>query len=133
MKRAIVTSVCLSLVLALTPAAVRAQSNGSIYVVQGASIPIFFNFSVSGQTFVATILTYGGGGNGRWFASFGTTDGTSGTGQIILPAGFSLQQPAEATIQFQLDQANGPAGSFTSEGLDAFLSNTSGRIVRVFP
>jgi hypothetical protein len=40
-----------------------AQSlNGSMYAAQGASVPVFFNFSVSGQTFVATILTFFTGG-----------------------------------------------------------------------
>ena len=120
-------------VLALTPAAVLAQSNGSIYAAQGAPVPLFFNFSVSGQTFVATILTFGNGGNGRWFAAFGTTDGVSGTGQVIVPAGFALMQPPGASMQFQLDQAGAPAGSFTIKGLEAFLSLSSGRFVRVFP
>ena len=49
-------------VLALTPAAVSAQSlNGSIYAAQGASVPVLFNFSVSGETFIVTILTFGAG------------------------------------------------------------------------
>ena len=121
-------------VLALPPAAVSAQSlNGSIYVAQGGSVPILFNFSVSGQTFVATILTFGQGGNGRWFAAFGTTDGVSGTGQVIVPSGFAFMQPANASIQFQLDQPGAAAGSFTIKGLEAFLSLSSARFVRVFP
>ena len=119
--------------VALTPAGVLAQSNGSIYAVQGASVPEFFNFSVSGQTWVAMILTFGGGGNGRWFAAFGTTDGVSGTGQVLMPSGFTLMQPAGASMQFQLDQAGAPAGSFTIKGLEAFLSLSSGRFVRIFP
>jgi hypothetical protein len=120
-------------VLALTPAAVSAQSNGSIYAAQGAPVPVLFNFSVSGQTFIATILTFGMGGNGRWFAAFGTTDEVSGTGQVIVPSGLAFMQPAGASIQFQLDQPGAPAGSFTIKGLEPFLSISSGRFVRVFP
>jgi hypothetical protein len=120
-------------VLALAPASVLAQSNGTIYAVQGAPVPVFFNFSVSGETFVATILTFGSGGNGRWFAALGTTNGANGTGQIVIPSGFSLTQPPGGSLQFQLDQPNGPAGSFTIRGLEAFLSLSSGRFVRVFP
>jgi hypothetical protein len=121
-------------VLAVPPAGVLAQSlSGSIYAAQGASVPVFFNFSVSGQTFVATILTFGTGGNGRWFAAFGTTDGVSGTAQVIVPTSFALMQPAGASMQFQLDQPGAPAGSYTIKGLEAFLSLSSGRFVRVFP
>ena len=128
------TFMILLFVLALTPAGVLAQSlNGSIYAAQGAQVPVFFNFSVSGQTFLATILTFGNGGNGRWFAAFGTTDGVSGTAQIILPAGFGLMQPPGGSMQFQLDQAGAPAGSFAIKGLEGFLSIASGRFVRVFP
>ena len=129
----VATYLILLLLLALTPAGVLAQSNGSIYAVQGASVPEFFNFSVSGQTFIATILTFGGGGNGRWFAAFGTTDGVSGTGQVIVPSGFALTQPPGGSMQFQLDQPGAPTGSFTIKGLEAFLSLSSGRFVRVFP
>ena len=132
--KATVTFVILLFVLALAPAAVLAQSlNGTIYAVQGAPVPEFFNFSVSDQTFVTIICTFGGGGNGRWFAAFGTTDGVSGTGQVIMPSGFALMQPAGASIQFQLDQPGGAAGSFTIKGLEPFLSLSSGRFVRVFP
>ena len=121
-------------VLALTPAAVSAQSlNGSIYTAQAAPVPVLFNFSVSGQTFVVTILTFGAGGNGRWFAAFGTTDEVSGTGQVITPSGFAFVQPPGASIQFQLDQPGAAAGSFTIKGLEAFLSLSSGRFARVFP
>ena len=127
------TFVVLLLVVALAPTPASAQSNGSLYTAQGASVPVFFNFSVSGQTLVATILTFGNGGNGRWFAAFGTTNGTAGTAQIVVPAGFTLTQPAGSSLQFQLDQPNGPAGSFTVKGLEAFLSISSGRMVRVFP
>jgi hypothetical protein len=127
------TFTALLFLLALTPAGVLAQLNGSLYAVQGAPVPEFFNFSVSGQTWVATILTFGTGGNGRWFAAFGTTDGVSGTGQVIIPAVFTLMQPGGASMQFQLDQPGGPAGSFTIKGLEAFLSLSSGRFVRVFP
>ena len=97
-------------------------------------MPVLFNFSVSGQTFVVTILTFGAGGNGRWFAAFGTTDEvSSGTGQVITPSGFAFMQPAGASMQFQLDQPGANAGSFTIKGLEAFLSLSSGRFVRVFP
>ena len=123
----------LLLVGALGPAPASAQSNGSLYAVQGASVPVFFNFSVSGQTLVATILTFGNGGNGRWFAAFGTTNGTVGNAQLIVPTAFALTQPPGGTLQFQLDQPNGPAGSFTTSGLQGFLSITSGRMVRIFP
>ena len=40
------TFVILVAILALGPAVVSAQSNGSIYAAQGASVPVFFNFSV---------------------------------------------------------------------------------------
>ena len=103
MQKAVTTLMVLLFVLALMPAAVVAQSNGSIYAAQGAPVPVFFNFSVSGQTFVVTILTFGTGGNGRWFAAFGTTDGVSGTGQVTMPAGFALMQPPGGSMQFQLD------------------------------
>ena len=132
MSKAVATLTILLVVL-LVPPAVLAQSNGSIYGVQGASVPIFFNFSVSGPNFVATILTFGNGGNGRWFAAFGTTDGVNGAGQILSPSGFALTQPANSTLTFQLDQPNGPAGSFTTHGLEGFLSVKSGGFVRIFP
>ena len=122
----------LLLILALGPAAVSAQGNGSLYAAQGASVPIFFNFSVSGPTFIATILTFGAGGNGRWFAAFGTTDGVIGTGQLVFPSSFTLNLPP-GSLHFQLDQPGGTAGSFTTTGLQGFLSITSGRMVRMFP
>ena len=131
--KAVATCTILLFVLALAPATGLAQGNGTIYAVQGAPVPEFFNFSVSGQTWVAMILTFGAGGNGRWFAAFGTTNGVSGTGQVIVPSGFALTQPAGASMQFQLDQAGAPAGSFTIKGLETFLSLSSGRFVRVFP
>ena len=127
------TFLILLLALALSPAVASAQSNGSIYAAQGAPVPVFFNFSVSAQSFVATVLTFGNGGNGRWFAAFGTTNGTVGNGQLLSPSGFALVQPPGGSLQFQLDQPNGPAGSFTTTGLQGFLSITSGRMVRVFP
>ena len=129
----VATFLILLLALALSPAVALAQSNGSIYAVQGASVPVFFNFSVSGQSFVATILTFGNGGNGRWFAALGTTNGTAGSGPLLFPSSFALTQPPGGSLQFQLDQPNGPAGSFTTTGLQGFLSITSGRMVRVFP
>jgi len=125
--------VCLILLLALASATVSAQGNGSIYSVQGGSVPIFFNFSVSGQTFIATILTFGAGGNGRWFAASGTTDGVSGTGQLVFPSSFALNLPPGGSLHFQLDQPGSAAGSFATTGLQGFLSITSGRMVRLFP
>ena len=111
-----------------------AQSlNGSVYLAQGGSLPVRFMFSVSDQTFVAAILTFGAGGNGRWFAATGTTDGVSGTGHLILPSGHAFTQPPGTSMQFQLDQPGAPTGSFTTVGLESFLSITSGRFVRVFP
>ena len=124
----------LVLILALGPATLSAQGNGSIYSAQGASVPIFFNFSVSGQTFIATILTFGpAGANGRWFAATGSTNGNSGTGQLVFPSGFALVLPPGSSFHFELDQPNGAAGSFTTTGLQGFLSITSGRMVRLFP
>ena len=131
--RVVAVSAVLVCVLAL-PTGVLAQSlNGTIYMAEGASVPVFFNLSVTGQTFVATILTFGAGGNGRWFAASGTTNGTTGTGQVLSPSNFALAQPPGASFQFQLDQPSGPTGSFTTQGLGAFLSVTSGRMIRVFP
>ena len=128
------TLLILLLTIALGPAVVSAQSNGSIWAAQGGTVPLFFNFSVSGQTFVATILTFGPSGNhGQWFAAFGNTNGISGTGQLLLPSGLALTQPPASSFSFQLDQPNGPAGSFTTTGLQGFLSVTSGRMVRIFP
>ena len=130
----VATFVILLAILALCPAVVSAQSNGSIWAAQGASVPVFFNFSVSGQTFVATILTFGPSGNhGQWFAAFGNTSGVSGTGRLLLPSGLALTQPPASSFSFQLDQPNGVAGSFTTTGLQSFLSITSGRMVRIFP
>ena len=121
-------------VLALAPAAVSAEDlNGSIYLAQDASVPVAFAFSVSGETFFATILTFGAGGNGRWFGAIGTTDGVSGTGQVIVPTGFAFTQPPDGSMQFQLDEFGAPTGSFTITGLEGFLSVTSGRFERVFP
>ena len=128
------TFVMLLLVVALAPTPASAQSNGSIYAAQGATVPVFFNFSVSGQTFVATILTFGPSGNhGQWFAALGNTNGVSGAGQLLFPAGLALTQPPASSFSFQLDQPNGSTGSFTTSGLQGFLSITSGRMVRVFP
>jgi hypothetical protein len=104
-------------VLALPPAAVSAQTlNGSIYAAQGAPVPILFNFSVTGQTFVVTFLTFGARGNGRWFAAFGTTDEVSGTGQVIMPSGFAFMQPPGASRQFLLDHPEPPQEASRSRG-----------------
>ena len=130
---AVAAFVILLSILALDPAPVGAQGNGSIWSVQGASIPVFFNFSVTGQTFVATILTFGNGGNGRWFAAFGSTNGVNGSGQLLNPSSFQLAQPPGGSFTFQLDQANSTGGSFATNGLQSFLPITSGRMVRIFP
>ena len=131
---AVAALVILLSLLALGPAPASAQSNGSIWAAQGGTVPVFFNFSVAGQTFVATILTFGPSGNhGQWFAAFGTTNGVSGTGQLIVPAGLGLAQPPGSSFQFQLDQPNGVGGSFATTGLQGFLSITSGRMARIFP
>jgi hypothetical protein len=119
--------------LALPPAAWAESLNGSIYEAQDASPPVFFMFSVSDQTFVAAILTFGPGGNGRWFAATGTTDGVSGAGQVISPSGFGLPLLPGGTLQFQLDQPDAATGTFTTTGLGGFLSPTSGAFVRLFP
>src|SRR5262249_49155432 len=127
-------AVCVIVLSALAPLTACAQSNGSIYAAQGGSVPVFFNFSVSGGTFLMTILTFGPSGNhGQWFAAFRSTNRVSGTGQVLLPAGLTLAQPPGGSFSFQLDQPNGPAGSFTSNGLQDFLAITSGRMVRIFP
>jgi hypothetical protein len=123
----------LVLTLALAPVGVSAQQSGSIYEAEGAEVPELFIFSVSGQTFVAAILTFGGGGNGRWFAAIGSTDGVNGSGVIVSPSGFAFTLPPGASLQFQLDQPGGAAGSFTTTGLSSFLSLPSGRFVRIFP
>jgi hypothetical protein len=120
-------------VLVLAPAAASAQANGSIYEVQGARVPIFFTFSISGETMIAAILTFGNGGNGRWFAVFGTTDGVTGTGRVVNPSGFELTEPEGTSVTFQLDQPGAATGSFAIHGLEAFLSVSSGRFARVFP
>lgn len=125
--------VILLLALALAPTVSAEPLNGSIYQAQGASVPVFFMFTVSGQTFVAAILTFGAGGNGRWFAAIGTTDGVSGAGQIVSPSGFALTLPPGASMQFHLDGPGAPTGSFTTAGLQSFLSLTSGSLVRIFP
>lgn len=129
-----ILNLALVAMLTLAPTTVLAESlNGSLYVAQGASVPVAFAFSVSGETFIAIILTFGMEGNGRWFAAVGTTDGVSGTGQIIFPTGFAITEPPGSSMQFQLDQPDAPAGIFAITGLEDFLSITSGRFVRIFP
>jgi hypothetical protein len=130
--KAVATFMIVLFALALTPVAVSAQSlNGSLYAAQGGSVPVAFAFSVSGSTFVVFILTFGNGGHGRWFAAAGTTDGVSGTGQLLSPTLFAL--PTVGTLEFKLDQPGGPAGSFTTTGLEGLLAVTAGRFVRIFP
>lgn len=131
---AVAAFVILLSMLALGPEPVGAQGNGSIWAAQGGSVPVFFNFSVSGQTCVVTILTFGPSGNhGQWFAAFGNTNGVNGSGQLLNPAGGALTQPQGGSFSFQLDGSNSAGGSFASSGLQGFLSITSGRMVRVFP
>jgi hypothetical protein len=131
--KAVATFMIVLFALALTPVAVSAQSlNGSLYAAQGGSVPVAFAFSVSGSTFVVFILTFGPSGmHGRWFVAAGTTDGVSGTGQLLSPTALAL--PSVGTMQFQLDQPGAPTGSFTTQGLEGILSLTSGRFVRIFP
>lgn len=130
--KAVATLMILLLVLVLTPVDALAQAlNGSLYLAQGGAVPVLFAFSDSGGTFVTFIITFGAGGHGRWFAAVGTTDGVSGTGQLLSPTGFTL--PPAGTMQFQLDQPGAPTGSFMTTGLEGLLSITSGRFVRIFP
>ena len=130
--KAVATFMIVLFALVLTPAAVSAQSlNGSLYIAEGASVLTGFAFSVSGSSFVVFIVTFGTGGHGRWFVAAGTTDGVSGTGQLLSPTSFAL--PAVGTMQFQLDQPGAPTGSFTTRGLEGLLSLPSGRLVRIFP
>src|SRR5262244_3918359 len=82
---------------------------------------------------IAAILTFGAGGNGRWFGAMGSTDGVSGTGQVLSPSGFALTMPANTTLHFQLDAPGSAHGSFSTTGLSSFLNPTSGRFTRVFP
>ncbi len=131
------TVVVVSLLLALTfiSSSASAQSpGGALYVAPGAPVPELFTLTISGQTFVATILTFGpSGNNGRWFAAVGSMDGLRGTGQLILPANKTFTQPAGTSFQFQLDQPGGATGTFTIIGLEGVLSQSSGSWVRVFP
>lgn len=130
--KAVAMLMVLLLILALTPPEAVAQAlNGSLYLAQGGSVPVLFAFSDSGGTCVTFILTFGAGGHGRWFAAVGTTDGVSGTGQLLSPTGFTF--PTAGTMQFQLDEPGAPTGSFTTAGLEGLLSITSGRFVRIFP
>jgi len=138
MSKAVATLTMLLFVLVLAPAAGFAQSNGSIYQTTGINVPIYFNFSVSGPTFVVTILAYGAKGNGRWFAGFGTTDGVNATGKILLPSGFVTEPLDGGSVTFTFDQPNGLVGNFTVLGLEGLLTDrerdiTSGRFVRIFP
>ena len=127
MKRVVALVVLLTLMLAATASA---ELNGAIYVVPGATTAIAFTFSVSGENFVATILTFGAGGNGRYFLAVGNTDGASGSGQILSPQGFGTPVLPNGVFTFQVD---GSTGTFTTTGLGAFLSQTSGNLARAFP
>jgi hypothetical protein len=131
--KAVAIFVLLLLALVVAPPATFAQSlNGAIFQAEGED-PLYFMFSVSGPSFVVAMLSFGGGGNGRWFAAFGATDGVSGAGQVISPAGFALTTPAGMSMQFQLDEADASTGSFTTTGMQNLLFVTSGRFVRIFP
>jgi len=127
------TAAALVLLLTLTFAAIAsAELNGSLYAVAGANPPIAFMFSVSDQTFVTAILTFGAGGNGRFFLATGTTDGVTGSGFILSPQNFGLPVVPNSSFQFELT-GDGSTGTFATVGLAAFLSETSGTIVRVVP
>jgi hypothetical protein len=131
MKRAVAFTL---LAASLLAAPASAELNGALYAVPGATIPIGFMFSVSGQDFVAAILTFGGGGNGRFFLATGTTDGASGSGVVLSPQGFGIPVIPSSSFQFQLDQ-DGNTGTFTitTTGLSSFLSQSSGTLTRVVP
>jgi hypothetical protein len=130
----VAAAVLVALILAVVPTIASAQSlNGAIYQVDGSSPTIYLIFSTSGQTFIVGILTYGAGGNGRWFGAMGSTDGVSGTGQVLAPSGFTLTQPSGSTFHFQLDAPGSVGGSFSTTGLSSFLSPVTGRFTRVFP
>lgn len=139
MLKAVAACTVLALVLTLVPAASAQQPlDGSIYQVPPTSPPgtgnIYFIFSVSGQSFIVGILTFGAGGNGRWFGAQGTlaADGLSGTGNIIFPSGGALTFPANSTFHFELTSPSGTTGTFTTTGLGGFLPVTSGNFARVF-
>jgi hypothetical protein len=131
------TAVFVMVVLALALAGpASAQSNGGIYQAlapNGAPVGQYFIFSVSGGQFVVGILTFGAGGNGRWFGAKGGSDGTNAGGQIISPSQFNLTEPAGASLQFHLDSPGAATGSYTTSGLGSLLPQPSGRVVRVFP
>ena len=132
--KAVATFMILLSVLALSPAAVSAADLSGVYLAQGAPVLVAFTITASGPIFFATILTYGAGGRGRWFAVIGTTDGVaSGTGRLLLPEGFAFTQPPGGGMTFQLDGPGSSTGSYTLTGLDGLVSLTSGRLVRVFP
>jgi len=122
----------LGVLLAAVPRASAQSLHGAIYQADASSPGIFFFFSISGSTFITGILTFGAGGNGRWFAAMGSTDGVSGTGQVLSPSGFTLTMPANTTFHFQLDAPGSAHGSFSTTGLSSFLP-TSGRFTRIFP
>jgi hypothetical protein len=132
-----VTVVVITFLITLTFVSSPASAqfpDGALYLAQGAQVPEFFMLTISGQTFVATILTFGpSGNNGRWFAAFGSTDGVRGTGQLIIPSSMMFTQPVGTSFQFQLDQSGGATGTFTIIGLESVLSLSSGGWVRVFP
>ena len=137
MCRMKVTVMLVSFLFALTFVSSSASAQlpgGALYIAPGAQVPELFTLTISGQTFVATILTFGpSGNNGRWFAAVGSTDGVTGTGQLILPANKTFTQPAGTSFQFRLDQPGGVTGTFTIIGLEGVLSLSSGTWVRVFP
>jgi hypothetical protein len=135
--RLLITAVGAVMVLGVLVAAVptaSAQSlNGSIYQADGASPPLYVFFSVSGSTFIAGLLTYNSNGNGRWAGAIGSTDGVSGTGQVLAPSGFTLTVPPNTTFHFQLDAPGAAHGSYSSTGLTGFISPESGRFTRISP
>lgn len=134
--KAVATFMIVLFALGVAPTAALAQSlNGSLYLAE-APVPEAFAFSVSGSNFVVFILTFGPNGMfGRWFVAAGTTDGVSGTGQLLSPTALAL--PPVGTMHFQLDQPGGATGSFTTTGFENIVNiagfQTSGRFVRIFP
>jgi len=123
----------LDALLVAVPRASAQSLHGTLYQADGATPGIYFIFSVSGSTFITGILTFGAGGNGRWFGAMGTTDGVTGTGQVLSPSGFALTQPANTTFHFQLDAPGAAHGSYSTTGLSSFISPVSGRFSRIFP
>jgi len=132
-KIATVLVLLLALSLPLATHASAEPPSGAIFAVENAPVLIALQFSVVGQAFAVTILTFGGGGNGRWFIAAGTINGLSGTAQIFSPQGFGFTPIQGGQFQYQLNQADPTRGTFTTTGLSGFINPTSGNIFRVLP